>query len=177
MLDHSDVQAQLMSVLESQHDPAATMLEICLLEGHKILLCGNGGSAAASQHLAGEFVVRFIADRKAYPALALSADSVVITAAGNDYGYQRVFARQIQALGAPGDVLVALSTSGKSVNVLEAISMAKFMGLSTLGISGAKHLGCDVDIAIPSTSTARIQEMTILCGHLLVEELERRLPK
>lgn len=177
MLDHSDVQAQLMSVLESQLDPAATMLEFCLVEGHKILLCGNGGSATDAMHLAAEFVVRFVADRKAYAAIALTADSAVLTATANDYGYVRVFARQVQALGQVGDVLIAFSTSGKSENVLEAIRVAKFMGLPTLGISGKKHLGCDVDIAIPSGATARIQECSILVGHLLVEELERRLPQ
>jgi D-sedoheptulose 7-phosphate isomerase len=177
MVDHADLQSRLMTVLEAQLDPAITMLEHCLLEGHKVLLCGNGGSACDAMHIAAELVVRFHADRKAYAAIALTADSAVLTAAGNDYGYSRVFSRQVQALGEAGDVLIAISTSGKSANVLEAIASAKFQGMPTLGLSGAKHLGCDVDIAVPSTTTARIQEMHILCGHLLVEGLERRLPK
>lgn len=175
-VEHAEVHMGMVAVLHAHLDPAVSMLEHCLLEEGKILLCGNGGSATDAMHLAAELVVRFHADRKAYAAIALTADSAVLTAAANDLGYQRVFARQVQALGQPGDVLVALSTSGKSVNVLDAIALAKHQGMRTLGLSGARHLGCDVDIAVPSTTTARIQEMHILCGHLIVEELERRLP-
>lgn len=174
---HGDVFMMLGAVLESQLDPAVTMLAIALTEGHKILLCGNGGSACDAMHLAAELVVRFVADRKAYPAIALSADPAVLTAAGNDYGYEHVFDRQVQALGEAGDVLIAFSTSGLSKNVLEAIRTAKFLGMPTLGICGKKPLGCDVDICIPSNTTARIQELSILCGHLIVEQLEERLPK
>lgn len=174
---HGDVFMMLGGVLESQLDPAVTMLAIALTSGQKILLCGNGGSACDAMHLAAELVVRFVADRKAYPAIALSADPAVLTAAGNDYGYECVFDRQVQALGEAGDVLIAFSTSGTSKNVLEAIRTAKFQGMPTLGICGKKPLGCDVDICIPSSSTARIQELSILTGHLIIEQLEERLPK
>ena len=177
LLDHVGTAQRLGTVLASQLDPAVTMLAIALTDSHKILLCGNGGSACDAMHLAAELVVRFVADRKAYPAIALAADPAVLTAAGNDYGYEHVFSRQVQALGEAGDVLIAFSTSGTSKNVLEAIRTAKFQGMPTLGICGKKPLGCDVDICIPSTITARIQELSILCGHLIVEQLEERLPK
>ena len=174
---HLDVAAQLVAVLQSQWDPAVTMLATALFEGHKILLCGNGGSACDAMHIGAELVGRFFLDRKAYPAIALVADPAILTALGNDYTFEKIFARQVHAYGEPGDVLIALSTSGKSKNVLEAIVAAKYLGLRTLGISGPRTLACDVDIAIPSTNTARIQEMTILVGHLLIEGLEERLPK
>jgi D-sedoheptulose 7-phosphate isomerase len=177
VIDHIDTVQRLGQVLASQLDPAVTMLEFALKGGNKILLCGNGGSACDAMHLAAELVVRFVADRKAYPAIALSADSAILTAGGNDYGFERVFSRQVEAYGEAGDVLIALSTSGKSKNVLEAVAKAKFQGMPTLGVSGKHGLGCDVDIAIPSTVTARIQECTILVAHLIIEGLEERLPK
>lgn len=174
---HVHTVMELIAVLQSQWDPAVNMLATALFEGRKILLCGNGGSACDAMHLAAELVGRFYLDRKAYPAIALAGDSAILTALGNDYSFEKIFARQVHAYGQPGDVLIALSTSGKSKNVLEAIVAAKFLGLRTLGISGSKTLGCDVDIAIPCTNTARIQELSILVGHLLIEGLEERLPK
>lgn len=175
--DHQNAVENTIAVLEAQRDPAVTMLSTALFEGKKILFCGNGGSACDAMHLAAELVGRYFLDRRAFPAIALVADSAILTALGNDYHFEKVFARQVHAYGEPGDVLVALSTSGKSKNVLEAIVAAKYLGLRTLGISGMTALGCDVDIAIPSTNTARIQEVTILVGHLLIEGLEERLPK
>jgi D-sedoheptulose 7-phosphate isomerase len=177
VIEHGNTVQRLLAVLEAQRDPAVTMLTTALFEGRKVLFCGNGGSACDAMHLAAELVGRFFLDRRPYPALALSADSAILTALGNDYTFDKVFARQVHAYGEPGDVLVALSTSGRSKNVLEAIVAAKFLGLRTLGISGVTPLGCDVDIAIPSNNTARIQEATILVGHLLIEGLEERLPK
>jgi D-sedoheptulose 7-phosphate isomerase len=177
IIDHVDTVQRLGHVLASQLDPAISMLEFALKSGNKILLCGNGGSATDAMHLAAELVVRFVADRKAYSAIALCADPAILTACGNDYGYHRVFARQVEAYGEAGDVLIAFSTSAKSKNVLEAVARAKFQGMPTLGISGKTGLHCDVDIAIPSTVTARIQEATILVGHLIIEGLEERLPK
>lgn len=177
LLEHVDATQRLGHVLASQLDPAVTMLAIALTDGHKILLCGSGGSACAAMQMAAELVVRFVADRKPYPAVALSAAAAVLTACASDYGYERVFSRQVQALGDAGDVLISFSASGTSKPVLEAIRTAKFQGMPTLGICGAKALGCDVDICIPSTTTARIQEICMLCGHLIVEQLEERLPK
>jgi D-sedoheptulose 7-phosphate isomerase len=177
LIDHVDACQRLGAVLASQWDPAVTMLCLALTAGRKILLCGNGGSASDASHLAAELVGRFYLDRRGYSAIALSSDPAIVTAIGNDYGFHRVFARQVEAYGDAGDVLIALSTSGKSKNVLEAILTAKHRGMPTLGISGAQQLNCDVDIAIPSTNTARIQELTILAGHLIIEGLEERLPK
>jgi D-sedoheptulose 7-phosphate isomerase len=173
---HQLVVDQLRAVLAVQLDPAVTMLQEALLEDNKVLLCGNGGSACDASHLAAELVVRFVKDRKAYPAISLSSDPAIVTAGANDFGYQHVFARQVEAYGRTRDVLVAFSTSGKSRNVLEAIGRAKLCGMRTLGISGALQLNCDVDIAIPSTSTARIQEATLLVVHMIIEHLEERLP-
>lgn len=175
--DHQNAIHGAICALEVAHDPAVTMLATALFDNRKVLLCGNGGSACDAQHLAAELVGRFYLDRRAYPAIALGADPAILTALGNDYGFEKVFARQVQAYGEAGDVLIALSTSGKSKNVLEAIVQAKRQGLRTLGISGTRTLGCDVDIAIPSANTARIQEVTILIGHLLIEGIEARLPK
>lgn len=160
----------LRSELDLSFAPANALLTGVLKEGGKVLTCGNGGSATQASHFAAELVVRFQTDRPAFPAVALT-DPAIITAAANDYGYPRVFARQIEALGRPGDLLVAFSTSGKSVNVLEAIATARHRGVRTLGISGSR-MGCDVDICVPSTDTARIQEATLLIIHLLCESLE-----
>lgn len=161
----------LYTELELSFAPATALLAGVLKEGGKVLTCGNGGSATQASHLAAELVVRFQTDRPAWSAIALN-DPAVLTAAGNDYGYDRVFSRQVEALGRPGDVLVALSTSGSSKNVLEAIATARHRGLRTLGISGKTGLNCDVDMRIPSTSTARIQECTLLLIHLLCEQLD-----
>jgi len=174
---HRGILGQLEAVLAAHFDPAVSLLAHAIVEGKKILICGNGGSASDASHFAAELVVRYFRDRRAYPAIALASDLAIVTACGNDYGYNRIFARQVEALGQAGDVLVALSTSGKSVNVLEAIATAKRQGMATLGLSGANAMGCDVDIAVPSTITARIQEMHILCVHLFVESLEARLPQ
>jgi phosphoheptose isomerase len=176
--EHSRALTELAGVLDMTYDPAVAMLLHCLAEGKKILTCGNGGSAMQAQHMAAEFVVRFETDRRALPCLALSADPAIVTACGNDYGYDRVFSRQVEAYGNPGDCLVAFSTSGRSRNVAEAVLVARNRGLVTLGISGNKGLLCgpDVDIVVPSTSTARVQEMHLLIVHLLLEGVERGVP-
>lgn len=147
------------------------MLTSALTDGKKLLLCGNGGSATQASHFATELVVRYKTDRPALPAIALT-DAGVLSAAGNDYGYERVFSRQIEALGASGDVLVAFSTSGKSRNVLEAIATARHRGLRTLGFSGHIPMNCDVDLRVPSTDTARIQECHLLITHMLCESFD-----
>jgi D-sedoheptulose 7-phosphate isomerase len=133
------------------------MLLRTLAEGGKILACGNGGSAAQASHLVGELTIRFINDRRALAAVSLASDAVALTAAGNDYGFERVFSRQVEALGQPGDCLIAFSTSGHSKNVNEALAMASRIGMRTLGVSGRKGFTahCDVDLIVPSSSTAR----------------------
>jgi len=145
--------------------------------GNKLLLAGNGGSAADAQHIAGEFVSRFAFDRPGLAAVALTTDTSVLTAIGNDYGYERVFARQVQALGRPGDVFVGLSTSGRSPNVLRAFEAAREAGLVTIGFTGNRggpmHDLCDHLLAVPSPDTPRIQEGHIALAHtvcLLVEQ-------
>jgi D-sedoheptulose 7-phosphate isomerase len=152
---------------------AALLIMGCLRNGGKVLFFGNGGSAADAQHLAAELVGRFVRERAGLPAIALTTDSSILTAVGNDYGFEQVFARQIQALGQPGDVAVAISTSGNSANVLEGVKEAKKRNLKTIGLTG-KDGGtlaqqADVVITIPSTNTARIQECHIAIGHLFCE--------
>ncbi|MDD4085313.1 MAG: D-sedoheptulose 7-phosphate isomerase, partial [Acidaminococcaceae bacterium] len=144
--------------------------------GHKIMFCGNGGSAADAQHWAAEIVGRFKKERRGMPAIALTVDTSVLTAIANDYGYERVFSRQVEALGNEGDVLVALSTSGNSPNVLAAVEEAKDKGIKTIGMTaagGGKMAEiCDVCLTIPDKVTARAQEMHSLIGHILCEIVE-----
>ena len=152
---------------------AALLITGCLRNGGKVLFFGNGGSAADAQHLAAELVGRFVRERAGLPAIALTTDSSILTAVGNDYGFEQVFARQIQALGRAGDVAVALSTSGNSANVLEGVKEARKRKLKTIGLTGkdggALAQRADVAVTIPSTSTARIQECHIAIGHLFCE--------
>ena len=143
-----------------------------LRAGGKVLICGNGGSAAESQHLAAELVGRFMTRRRPLPALALTADGAVLTCIANDFGYEQVFARQVEALGQQGDCLVAISTSGQSPNVIAAIEQAHRMGMSTIGLTGKAEMPCDYRIAMQSTDTARIQEAHALVVHLMCEGID-----
>jgi len=144
--------------------------------GGKILLMGNGGSAADSQHIAAEIVGRFKKERKGLPAIALTTDTSIITSVGNDYGYDYIFARQIEALCRPEDLVIGLTTSGNSANVVSAIEAAKTIGATTVGLTGGTggklNALCDYNIVIPSNVTARIQEAHIFVGHSLCEILE-----
>jgi len=158
---------------------AAGLITMCLRAGGKILFFGNGGSAADAQHLAAEFVGRFVRERAGLPAIAVTTDSSILTAVGNDYGFDQIFARQVQALGHPGDVAIAISTSGNSPNIIEGVKAARKGHLKTIGLSG-KDGGllateADVVITIASISTARIQECHITIGHLLCELTEAAL--
>jgi D-sedoheptulose 7-phosphate isomerase len=147
--------------------------------GHKLLLFGNGGSAADAQHIAAEFVGRFAFDRPALPAFALSVNTSCITAIGNDYGFDLVFSRQLEALAHRGDVAIGISTSGQSPNVIGAMETAKNMGLQTVGLTGCKgnRLKSVVEhcVCIPSTETPRIQECHILVGHIIAELVEKAI--
>jgi D-sedoheptulose 7-phosphate isomerase len=147
--------------------------------GRKALFFGNGGSAADAQHLAAEFVGRYLRERDPMPALALNANSSAVTAIGNDYGYHEVFARQLQAFATPGDIAVAISTSGNSASVIQAVTCARRLGLFTIGMTGAgggrlRNL-VDVLIAGPSQETPRIQECHILAGHALCDAVEQAI--
>jgi phosphoheptose isomerase len=165
--------------LDSQVAKTADLIEQCLLAGHKLLVCGNGGSAADASHFATEFVVRFMKDRPAYPAICLTGDGGLLTAAGNDYGFDEVFARQVAAFGLPGDLLICLTTSGKSKNVERALQEAKARALKTiafLGRDGGSTIAmADVDLLVHSDTTARIQEAHQLLLHVLCEVVEGRL--
>ncbi|MDH5644417.1 MAG: D-sedoheptulose 7-phosphate isomerase [Candidatus Heimdallarchaeota archaeon] len=147
-----------------------------LNKGNKILFVGNGGSAADSQHLAAEFVSRFAFDRPGLAAFALTTDSSVLTAIGNDYGYENLFARQLEAVGIKGDVLFAISTSGKSQNVINGLRQARKMGLVTIGLMGSNQQDmapyCDYCISVPSKETSKIQESHIIIGHTICSLVE-----
>lgn len=154
-------------------------VEICveaLRRGNKLLFAGNGGSAADCQHMAGEYVSRFKFDRPGLAALALTVDTSAITAIGNDYGYERLFARQIEALGRPGDVLFAYSTSGGSPNIVLGLDVARRHGLTTIGMTGNRRgkmvALCDVCIEVPSSETPRIQEAHLALGHAMCSAIE-----
>lgn len=150
-----------------------------LQKGGKLMLCGNGGSAADSQHLAAEFTGRFSKDRPPIAAVALSTDTSALTCIGNDYSFNDIFSRQVQALGRAGDCLIAISTSGNSGNVLAAVTAAKSLGIKSIGLlgrdGGKLKAQCDVAIVVPSQVTARIQEAHILIGHSLCGAVELKL--
>lgn len=174
LTDHLNVLQKLVSSdFPQKMEKCAAYIEKALAEGHKVMFCGNGGSAADSQHLAAEFVGRFQNERKGLPAIALTVDTSILTAVANDYGYASVFARQVQALGNPGDVLVGISTSGNSKNVLLAIEEAKAKGIICIGMTaeggGQMAEACDICLAVPTGVTARAQEMHMLMGHILCE--------
>jgi phosphoheptose isomerase len=155
---------------------AALLMRDAVLAGKKVLLCGNGGSAADAQHIAAELVGRFVIERRALPAIALTTDTSALTAIGNDYGYEVVFSRQVEALGQPGDVLIAITTSGRSPNVVAAAKAARAIGMQVIGLTGATGAefvrSCDGGVAVPSTNTARVQECHIAIGHVLCEILD-----
>jgi len=167
--------------LEREVSRAADLIEQCLRTGNKLLVCGNGGSAADASHFATELVVRFAEDRRALPAICLASDSGILTAAGNDYGFDEIFARQVSAFGVPGDVLICLTTSGKSKNVVRALQEAKARQMKTitlLGRDGGLTVGiADLDLLVKSDSTARVQEAHQLLLHVLCEIIESRLDK
>src|SRR6266480_7649450 len=168
-----------LSSLEDRMAEAADLIEQCLRAGNKLLVCGNGGSAADALHFVTELVVRFSKERRAYPAICLASDGGLLTAAGNDYGFDEIFARQIAAFGLKGDLLIVLTTSGKSKNVRRGLQEAKSRKLKTiafLGRDGGSSIGiADVDLLVASDSTARIQEAHKLLLHVLCETVESRL--
>ena len=167
---------QVGTLLEQPVEQAGLLIKDALAQGHKVMACGNGGSAGDAQHLVAELVGHMRRERAPLAAIALTADSSVVTALANDYGYEQVFARQVEALGQPGDVLIAISTSGKSSNVLAALEAARAQGLKTIALLGEKGDRslemCDVTIHVPSRDTQRIQEIHIALLHVLCEYLE-----
>jgi len=169
--------AKKMEKLLPLINKAANICVKALKNGNKIMLCGNGGSAADAQHIAAELSGRFKKERNALAGIALTTDSSTLTAIGNDYGFEYIFSRQVEAVGSKGDVLIAISTSGNSKNIINAIKSAKNIGIKIITLSGKnggemKNLG-DVNIIIPSNNTPRIQEMHIMVGHMICEMIDR----
>ena len=177
--EHKDVTRKTEAALAVAFAGLVAASMKSLRAGGKLMFFGNGGSAADAQHLATEFAIRYKADRAAIAAIALTTDSSALTAAGNDLGFERVFARQIEALGRPGDVAIGISTSGKSANVLAALKQAKAMKLVTAAFSGKDGGGlpglADHLLVVPSATTARIQEMHIMLGQMLCGAIEIEL--
>jgi D-sedoheptulose 7-phosphate isomerase len=172
----------MQALLDSRLDQiAATGQLICdaLNAGNKILLCGNGGSAADAQHIAAELVGRYELQRRAFPAIALTTDTSALTAISNDFGYEGVFARQVEALAVAGDVLIAISTSGKSPNIIRAVEQARLRGCKTLALTGCAGeplaSQCDAALVVPSERTSRVQEAHITIAHLWCEMIDAML--
>ncbi|HEX4049620.1 MAG TPA: SIS domain-containing protein [Steroidobacteraceae bacterium] len=189
--EHREAFEALLPQLAGPFGEVLSLWERAVRGGGKLLFFGNGGSAADAQHLAAELVIRYQADRPAIAAIALNTDTSALTAGANDMGFERIFARQIEALGRPGDVAVGISTSGRSPNVLAALAVARARGLRTIALTGATARSaagtaadaaapellalCDALLVVPSRTTARIQEMHIMLGHMLCKALEQRL--
>ncbi|MBB4116330.1 D-sedoheptulose 7-phosphate isomerase [Rhizobium sp. BK226] len=175
-IDDHQAAVSALSTMVPQIEALAVRLKQSLTDGGKLILMGNGGSAADSQHIAAELVGRFKRERRGLPAIALTTDTSILTAVGNDYGFENVFSRQVEALCGPKDVLIGISTSGNSGNVVRAIETGKQMGIycvGLLGSTGGKLASlCDMNIVVPVAETARVQELHILVGHILCELLE-----
>lgn len=179
--EHDSVQAATRAALGGEFRRLVEAAVKCIAGGGKILLFGNGGSAGDAQHLATELTVRYIKNRKAIAAIALTTDTSALTAIGNDLGFDELFARQIEALGKPGDLAVAITTSGQSPNVLKALEVAKTMGLVRAALTGkgggelVRRKLAEICLVVPSNTTARIQEMHIALGQMMCGALEREL--
>jgi phosphoheptose isomerase len=179
--EHAKVTARAAEELPQTLERVVQAVHDCLRGGHKIFACGNGGSAADAQHLVAELIGRFLHERHALPAIALTADAATLTAISNDYGYERVFARQLEGLAAKGDLLFAISTSGNSPNVVNAAQTARSLGCVIVAMTGerasklAAHADPGLLIRAPSTVTARIQEVHSLCIHAVAETLDTLL--
>ena len=158
-------------------EAAGSLIWDALKSGNKILLCGNGGSAADAQHIAAELVGRYEQERRAFPAISLTTDTSALTAVSNDYGYEEVFARQVEALAVAGDVLIAISTSGKSPSVIKAADQARALGCRTIALTGCSGepltAHCDLAVVVPSARTSRVQEAHITIGHLWCEIVDK----
>ena len=177
--EHLLVASQTRAAVESAFEALVDACVLSVSSGGKILFFGNGGSASDAQHLSTELVVRYVTDRAAIAAIALTTDTSALTAGGNDLGFERIFSRQIEALGRPGDVAIGFSTSGKSPNVLKGLEAAKAGGLTAVAMVGANAEQvaplADIVLSVPARASNRIQEMHILIGHTLCGALERRL--
>ena len=189
-MDHTKLEEELiihtriMEQTVAQCAPAVNEITDCLVacfrKGNKVMVCGNGGSAADSQHMVAEFVNRFRMDRAALPAIALTVDTSILTAIGNDSSYEFTFSRQVEALGRPGDILAAISTSGGSPNILKALEVARERGVKTVGFTGEKGRQsmapkCDLCLVVPSADTPRVQEVHEFVWHVICGMVEQAL--
>ncbi|UCC81385.1 MAG: D-sedoheptulose 7-phosphate isomerase [Candidatus Zixiibacteriota bacterium] len=179
--ESAELKLQIANTMAEQVSETAKLISSAIKSGRKVMLCGNGGSAADSQHLAAELVVRLTGkvNRKALPGMALTTDPSILTAASNDFGFENVFSRQVEAHGIKGDILIAISTSGNSPNIIKAVDTAKKMDIVTIGFLGndGGKLGSLVDLAliVPSDDTQRIQEAHITIGHIIISMVEKSL--
>jgi D-sedoheptulose 7-phosphate isomerase len=177
--EHLQAIQALLDLRMPEIEAAGNLIWEALKSSHKILLCGNGGSAADAQHIAAELVGRYEQKRRAFPAISLTTDTSALTAVSNDYGYEQVFARQVEALAVAGDVLIAISTSGKSPSVVRAADQARGQGCKTIALTGCGGepltAHCDLAVVVPSDRTSRVQEAHITIGHLWCEMIDRAL--
>ncbi|MCP4670087.1 MAG: D-sedoheptulose 7-phosphate isomerase [Desulfobacula sp.] len=173
---HQETLGKTMDILIPVIEKVSKLVVKTLKGGNKVLLCGNGGSAADAQHIAAELTGRYKTDRKGLAGVALTTDTSALTAIGNDFGYDRIFERQIEALGIKGDLLIGISTSGNSVNIINAFKCAKKIGCNIMGMSGRggglMNAVCDLNLVVPSDDTPRIQEMHILLGHIICQAVD-----
>lgn len=176
LLSHQATIEQVIAVSQEPLVRAAQLMVQTLQNGRKILLCGNGGSAADAQHIAAELTGRYKTERRGLPAIALTTDTSALTAIANDFGYDKVFSRQVEALANQGDLLIGISTSGNSANIVLALEQARAIGCTTLGLTGNSggkmNALCDINLVVPSNNTPRIQEMHILFGHILCQIID-----
>lgn len=178
---HQQAIAKVIGTLVPAIEKGCELVTNTFLEGKKILIAGNGGSAADAQHIAAEFTGRFETERQALPCIALTVDTSALTAISNDYGFKQVFNRQLKAYAQKGDLFIAISTSGNSENIVEALATARQLGCTTLGLSGRDggkmNELCDLNIVVPDEVTARIQEMHILMGHIFCKAVDQSFNK
>lgn len=173
---HKETIEKTIEVMIPQIEEASKVIIETLKNGNKVLLCGNGGSASDAQHIAAELTGRYKSDRRGLAGIALNTDTSAMTAIANDYGYDRVFDRQVEALAREGDLLIGISTSGNSMNVMSAFAVAKLLGCRTIGLSGKEggeiNRICHLNLIVPSDDTPRIQEMHILIGHIFCQAVD-----
>ncbi|MCT7909793.1 D-sedoheptulose 7-phosphate isomerase [Arcobacter lacus] len=178
-LAHQETIAKVIETMQGPLEEASKIAVETLKNGNKILLCGNGGSAADAQHFAAELTGRYKTERRGLPGIALTTDTSALTAIGNDYGYDRVFDRQVEALASKGDLLIGISTSGNSTNVINALKVAKELDCKTIGLTGRDggkmNELCDINLVVPSNDTPRIQEMHILFEHTICQIIDNEL--